>query len=104
MNCVSTTTTDGRKAGKDAMNCVSTTTTDGRKAGKDAMNCVSTSGGITGNNNPLLHDDISRVIRWYKGVFHLKFAKLTLFFHGNHDFMTTLYDMLNIIIKLQNRS
>jgi len=25
------------------------------------------SGGITGNKNPMLHDNISRIIRWYKG-------------------------------------
>jgi len=65
---------DGRNAGKDAMNCVSTT--DGKDPGKDAMNCVSTSGGITGNNNPLLHDNISRVIRWYKGRVSFEVRKI----------------------------
>lgn len=24
-------------------------------------------GGITGNNNPMLHENLSRIIRWYKG-------------------------------------
>ena len=24
-------------------------------------------GGITGDKNPMLHDNISRIIRWYKG-------------------------------------
>src|SRR5699024_4260299 len=24
-------------------------------------------GGITGNKNPMIHDNISRIIRWYKG-------------------------------------
>ncbi len=24
-------------------------------------------GGITGNNNPMLHDNLSKIIRWYKG-------------------------------------
>jgi|SRR5690554_2995307 len=28
---------------------------------------ASVRGGITGNNNPMLHDNISRIIRWYKG-------------------------------------
>jgi REP element-mobilizing transposase RayT len=41
---------------------------------RDAINRVSTlsfstqkTGGITGNKNPMLHQNISRVIRWYKG-------------------------------------
>jgi hypothetical protein len=38
---------------------------------KDAINRVSTgnkkSGGITGNNNPMFHENLSRVIRWFKG-------------------------------------
>jgi len=39
----------------------------------DAINRVSTTdtpkknGGITGKNNPMFYDNISRVIRWYKG-------------------------------------
>lgn len=37
----------------------------------DAMNRVSTDdhhiGGITGENNPMLSDNLSRVIRWFKG-------------------------------------
>lgn len=33
----------------------------------DAINCVSTAGGFAGNKNPLLNQNISRVIRWYKG-------------------------------------
>lgn len=45
---------------------------DGRD-GKDAINRVSTdtdtkkTGGITGKNNPMFHENISRIIRWYKG-------------------------------------
>lgn len=43
---------------------------------KDAINRVSTektetknkqSGGITGNKNPMFHENLSRVIRWFKG-------------------------------------
>lgn len=37
---------------------------------RDAMNHVSTnqnSGGITGYNNPMLHDNISRIFNWYTG-------------------------------------
>ncbi|MCF8302522.1 MAG: hypothetical protein K9I94_04530 [Bacteroidales bacterium] len=49
--------------------------TDDRDAGdgRDAINRVSTGpnpkkpGGITGNKNPMLHDNISRIFNWYKG-------------------------------------
>ncbi|RRA99785.1 transposase [Larkinella rosea] len=41
---------------------------------RDAINRVSTPadtnqdpGGIAGNKNPMLHDNLSRIIRWYKG-------------------------------------
>lgn len=34
--------------------------------GRDAINRVST-GGITGKNNPMLHQSISKIIRWHKG-------------------------------------
>lgn len=39
---------------------------------QDAINCVPTGsnvgkGGITGNHNPMLHENLSRVVRWYKG-------------------------------------
>lgn len=39
--------------------------------GRDAINRVSTitntnSGGVTGNKNPMLHDNLSRIIRWFK--------------------------------------
>jgi REP element-mobilizing transposase RayT len=48
--------------GRDAIHRVSENT-------RDAMNRVSTKniGGITGNNNPMLSDNLSRIIRWYKG-------------------------------------
>ena len=39
--------------------------------GREAINRLSTKskniGGITGNKNPMLHENLSRVIRWYKG-------------------------------------
>lgn len=41
--------------------------------GRDAINRVSTDdhtrirGGVTGSNNPMLSDNLSRIIRWYKG-------------------------------------
>lgn len=49
----------GGRDGKDAINRVSTNTetdTDTKKTG-----------GITGKNNPMFHENISRIIRWYKG-------------------------------------
>ncbi len=33
----------------------------------DAINRVSTGGGITGAKNPMLSQNLSRIIRWYKG-------------------------------------
>ena len=33
----------------------------------DAYNADETPGGITGNNNPMLNDNLSRILRWYKG-------------------------------------
>ena len=32
-----------------------------------ASNADETPGGITGNNNPMLNDNLSRILRWYKG-------------------------------------
>ena len=40
---------------------------------RDAINRVSTgagadkTGGVTGHHNPMLHDNVSRIVRWYKG-------------------------------------
>jgi hypothetical protein len=63
-------TTDGTSAGRDAIHRVSTI--DGTDAGTDAMNRVSTtdralSGGATGERNPMLHQNLSTIVRWYKG-------------------------------------
>ncbi len=35
--------------------------------GRDAINRVGTGGGITKNMNPMLHSNLSRILRWYKG-------------------------------------
>jgi len=50
--------------GRDAINRVSTT--DDAVAGRDAVNRVST-GGATGNKNPMLHQNLSTIMRWFKG-------------------------------------
>lgn len=75
--------------GKDAINRVSTSENDKQSDSigidthrRDAINHVSMmgvdteeinpneikkKGGITGNNNPMLHQNLSRILRWYKG-------------------------------------
>ena len=45
----------------------SITETDASIAETDASNADETPGGITGNNNPMLNDNLSRILRWYKG-------------------------------------
>ena len=46
--------------GRDAINRVSTVTTYDNKT-------ETKHGGITGNKNPMLNNNLSRIIRWYKG-------------------------------------
>ena len=41
--------------------------TDASIAETTASNADETPGGITGNNNPMLNDNLSRILRWYKG-------------------------------------
>ncbi len=48
---------------RDAINRVSTITTDDELN----VNKETQKGGITGIKNPMLHDNLSRAIRWYKG-------------------------------------
>ena len=57
-------------SGRDAINRVSTpriAETDASIAETTASNADETPGGITGNNNPMLNDNLSRILRWYKG-------------------------------------
>ena len=64
-------------SGRDAINRVSTpriaetnapiAETDASIAETNASNADETAGGITGNNNPMLNDNLSRILRWYKG-------------------------------------
>jgi putative transposase len=51
---------------RDAINRVFVATKNNDPNCRDAMNRVST-GGITGENNPMLSNNLSRIIRWYKG-------------------------------------
>jgi Transposase and inactivated derivatives len=61
---------------------------------EDAMNRVSTDGmvkqvgGITGNNNPMLHENISCIIRWYKGRVSYESVKI----HAEFAWQTRFHD------------
>jgi putative transposase len=59
------------KDGRDAIYRVSNSTDEFENSNNtDAINRVSTGkriGGITGNNNPMLHENLPRFIHWYKG-------------------------------------
>ncbi len=59
---------------------------------RDAINRVSTdNGGVTGKNNPMLYNSISRFIRWYKGRCTFEINKL-----DNTDFawQSRFYDRI----------
>ena len=65
--------------------------------GRDAINRVSTCeqseppekiGGITGENNPMLFDNLSRAIRWYKGKTTFKCHSL----HADFGWQTRFHD------------
>jgi putative transposase len=66
-------------AGRDAINRVSTTT---------KATTVSGSGGMTGAHNPMLHKNLSRVIRWYKGRVTFESRRII---HG-FDWQARFYD------------
>jgi REP element-mobilizing transposase RayT len=61
MNRASTNDAINRSDTSDAINRVSTAAIT-----NDKRNCIG-SGGITGDHNPMLHNNVSRIIRWYKG-------------------------------------
>ena len=62
--------------------------------GLDAMNRVSTVntpkkiGGFAGNKNPMLHKNISRIIRWYKGRCSFEIHKI----HHAFDWQPSFHD------------
>ncbi len=62
---------DGRDAIYRVSNAADNPDADNSDAiNPDAINRVSTVrkiGGVTGNNNPMLHENLSRFINWYKG-------------------------------------
>lgn len=54
----------------------------------DATNSVSTVGGFAGSKNPLLNQNISRVVRWYKGRCTFEMRKV----HAGFLWQTRFYD------------
>lgn len=40
------------------------------------LDSIDKTGGITGNKNPMLHNNISRIIRWYKGKCTFEIRKI----------------------------
>ncbi len=73
---------------RDAMNRVSDENAEIPK--RDAINRVSTakSGGITGNKNPMFHDNLSKIVRWYKGRVSFESHKI----HPNFDWQPRFHD------------
>lgn len=53
--------------GADAKTDAETNADDSKNASDDTPNQNKIPGGITGDKNPMLHDNLSRVIRLYKG-------------------------------------
>jgi len=54
---------------------------------RDAINRVPTkTGGITGNHNPMFHENISRIIRWYKGRCSFEIRKIHIGFEWQSRF------------------
>ena len=52
-------------------------------------------GGITGNHNPMIHDNLSRIIRWYKGRCSFEIRKIACDFTWQprfHDRVVRNYD------------
>jgi REP element-mobilizing transposase RayT len=59
-------------------------------------------GGITGNYNPMLHDNLSRIIRWYKGRVSFEVRKVTDGFSWQsrfHDRIIRNEEQLNRVRK-----
>ncbi len=69
----------GRDAGRDAINCVSTKTDKNKNVKK---------GGFAGDKNPLLNNNLSRIIRWYKGRITFECRKI----NPNFAWQSNYYD------------
>ena len=55
---------------------------------KDSKNIIIQSGGITGIRNPMFHENISRIIRWYKGRCSFEVRK----FHFDFKWQARFHD------------
>jgi len=66
---------------RDAINRVSTSTNT-----ENLLDTNRQTGGITGLNNPMLNDNLSRVIRWYKGRVSFETNKFQKDFHWQTRF------------------
>ena len=71
---------------------------------RDAINRVSTTGGIKGKNNPMFHNNISRVIRWYKGRCTFEINKIygKSFFAWQSRFHDRIIRDTNELHRIQN--
>lgn len=59
-------------------------------------------GGITGYKNPMFHDNISRIIRWYKGRCSFEIRKLNLHFEWQSRFHDHIIQNSNSFEIIQN--
>jgi putative transposase len=59
-------------------------------------------GGITGDKNPMFHDNISRIIRWYKGRCTFEIRKLNLHFEWQSRFHDHIIQNSNSFEIIQN--
>jgi putative transposase len=69
---------------------------------KDTQSINSKTGGITGNKNPMFHDNISRIIRWYKGRCSFEIRKLNPNFEWQSLFHDHIVQNSNSFDKIQN--
>lgn len=83
--------------GKDAIYRVSTPDAINRVSTDDGNNPISTTnetnhttGGITGHHNPMLHNNVSRIIRWYKGRVAYECRKI----YPTFAWQTRFYDII----------
>jgi putative transposase len=62
----------------------------------------SNTGGITGEKNPMFYDNISRIVRWYKGRCSFEIRKLNLHFEWQPRFHDHIIQNSNSFEIIQN--
>ncbi len=80
----------GDGGGRDAINRVSTKTPTKTPSDGNTNPPIKKRGGITGNNNPMLHDNISRILNWFTGRVTYESRK----FDKNYGWQSRFYDHL----------